>query len=71
MEDKMKKRMWYGTQVVEWTDGEMIARRYDVVDVREILEKQKLAAMVEEKPIPAEMMDKFNAAWEKCGRVTV
>jgi len=67
----MKKRMWYGSQVIEWDDTEKIARRYDVIDVREILEKQQLGKLVEEKSIPAEMLDKFNAAWERGGRVTV
>lgn len=65
------KRMSYGPQVVEWNDTELIARRYDVVDVTETLANKVTAKMIDERPITPDMVEKFQAAWIHYGKVIV
>lgn len=65
------KRMYYGAQIVEWNDVEKIARRYDVADVRAELRYAITTKVVEEKPIPEIMAEKFEAAWKHYGEVVV
>jgi hypothetical protein len=64
------KRMRYGTQVVEWTDAEMIARRYDVADITAALADAVCTRLVETKPITAAWAARFDQMWIGHGCVT-
>jgi hypothetical protein len=68
-EDGMKKRVAYGTDLVEWTDDEAVARRYAVVDFRQQLINWVPAALKEEKAMPAEVLAAMNRAWIKQGSI--
>ncbi len=66
---KTIKRASYGTQLIEWMDAEMIARRYNVADIRQTLRNWVATDLVETKAIPVEMVAKFDALWVNGGSV--